>query len=102
MLAFIMFKAALRLLRRSLLLSISYMGTTALAVGAGLVVFALVVVIRWRREGWLAVKGDWIGPAGYGLLLTVIIWLALFGYCVAKLIFDDRVRLTKAINQPIV
>src|SRR5438105_1035163 len=65
----------------ALTLTLSYMGTTALAVGAGLLVFIIPTLIRLRREGWSAVKATWIGDAGWGLAIAAVIWIGLFIFC---------------------
>jgi hypothetical protein len=86
----------LRLLQRAFNLSVGYMGTTAFAVGMGLLVFLLMEAYAWRREGFDSMKKRWTGSAGLGLLATTSIWLLLFFFCVAKVIYDDHQDLVKA------
>lgn len=92
-----MLSSCKRLLRRALSLALSHMGTTRFAVAAGLIVFALTVAYKWYKEGWSAVKADWGGAAGVGLLLTTIIWLCLFAFCIAKTIYNEHMGLKVTI-----
>jgi hypothetical protein len=83
-------ESSLRLPRRALQLSVEYMGTTVFAVCVGLLVFLLMEVYVWRKEGLESMKSRWRGSAGLGLLATVSIWILLFFFCIGKVIYDDH------------
>jgi hypothetical protein len=46
-----MFISLWHILLRSVSLAISYMGTTALAIGIGLLLFTLRIFRAWKRDG---------------------------------------------------
>jgi hypothetical protein len=84
------------LLRQALHLAIGYMGTSALAVGAGLAFFLIREGCVLYRDGWTAVRDRWKGDAGIGLLLTVALWACLFLWCVADAVYIDHSTLITA------
>lgn len=60
----------------------------ALAALAGLFILGLLGV--WRRQGREALRQEWKPYAGYGLALTIALWLGLFVFSIAKLVYDDH------------
>lgn len=72
------------------------MGTSALAVGAGLAFFLIREGRVLYRDGWTAVRDRWKGDAGIGLLLTVVLWACLFLWCVADAVYLDHSALITA------
>jgi hypothetical protein len=75
------------------------MGTSALAVGAGLVLFLMREAFAIRREGWAVVQKRWRGDAGFGALLTVGLWACLFLWCMAQAIYQDHNNLVITIQR---
>jgi len=86
------------LLRQAFNLAVTYMGTTGLAVAAGLLLFIVRVYLAWRRGGPDAMRKQFLGDAGHGLILTVLLWGALFSWCVIKAVYDDHQSLVKTSN----
>ncbi|MBZ5660722.1 MAG: hypothetical protein LAO08_09970 [Acidobacteriia bacterium] len=66
------------------------MGTSALAVIAGLGLFALKEIRTYSKHGWEALKSHWAGDAGFGILLTAGLWSCLFVWCLAKVVYQDH------------
>jgi hypothetical protein len=90
-----MWLSLLHILHTAFNLSFSYMGTSALAVGAGLAVFVIREYFLWREGGMNSVKTRWKGGAGLGVLATLVIWIILFAFCLAKAVYDDHQALVK-------
>lgn len=85
-----MLSSFLHLLQKTFALSLQYMGTSALAVIAGLALFFFKEGYTWRQEGRDAVRKRWKGAAGYGALLTVGLWLCLLVWCATQIVYGDH------------
>jgi hypothetical protein len=84
-----------RLLLRSWNLAVDDMGTSGLALVGGLFIFALILWRKWRREGKAVVLKDWKGELGYGIVLTVIWWVCVFGYALGRTLWNDHTGLVE-------
>src|SRR5436309_169738 len=79
-----------RMLFRATNLSIDTMGTSAVALVGGLLIFALVLWRKWKREGRDSVLKDWRGELGLVVALTVAWWAIVFGFAVTRTIWKDH------------
>jgi hypothetical protein len=76
----VVFSFLWELVKRAWDSSVASMGTTTLAVSAG-VVFALYrALIEWRKNGWAGVKNHWGENLKYGLIMAMCWWGLLFSY----------------------
>jgi hypothetical protein len=67
-------------------LTVESMGTTVLAVGAGLFTFVVTTLIKIYREGWHSVRASWVSDAGWGIAVALVIWCGLFLFCLGRVI----------------
>jgi hypothetical protein len=86
----------IHILYKAFSLSLTFMGTTAIAVLIGFLVFVSREIYVWHYQGMEAVKTRWPGSARFGFLVTVLLWACLFAFCVAKAIYDDHQSLVTA------
>jgi hypothetical protein len=85
-----MLLAAIHLLFHAFDTTISEMGTSAIALGVGLLYYAVKIIRAYRRAGWVEVRKEWIGDAGWGVALTLGAWMLLFAYSVIATIYQDH------------
>ena len=84
------------LLSRAFALAVNHMGTSLLAIMAGIILPAILEGIRWNQEGWDAVGKKWRGSAFYGILLTLTWWGFLLLWCTTQTVYEDHQNLVKA------
>jgi len=65
-------------------LTVKSMGTTAVALGAGLLVFLASIGLKYKHEGWTAVKASLAGDAGLGVGIAAVVWFLLFVFCLGR------------------
>jgi hypothetical protein len=69
---------------------VASLGTTTLAILAGLGIFILSLVVTAYRKGLESVKAHVTQTLRDGVTLTLIVWVALYGWNVAKTIYVDH------------
>ncbi|MGC1811873.1 MAG: hypothetical protein WA721_18125 [Candidatus Binataceae bacterium] len=94
-----MVSSSIHLLSSALSLAIDYMGTSALALGLGLLYVVVKVFLAYRRNRWCAVSAEWKGDAKWGLGLTLAAWSLVFCYCVTRAIYEDHFKSRNAAVQ---
>ncbi len=93
-----MLASFLHLLHQALNLTVSYMGTTALAVGVGVLIFIIKLTRTYREKRWEGVREHFAGDLGLGVAMTVVVWLCLLAWCVAKATYDDHQSLLSRVR----
>lgn len=75
------------------------MGTSTIAVGLGLLVFLSMEGYEWYRYGLRTATKHFRGSAGFGLLVTWVVWVGLFVFCAGKIVYDNHRSLVDANSQ---
>jgi hypothetical protein len=80
--------------RRAFALTFMSMGTTAVAVGGGLLAFLAIAAARLFRDGWAqgwpVVKSSMGGDAGVGIMVAISVWLVIFLVSLGRAIEERR------------
>lgn len=99
-----MFAALIQLLTEALRCALDSMGTNVLVIGLGFLVFVSMELYSINQHGWWhgleGMRGRLRG-SGIALLVTVIGWTCVFGYCVMKLIYDKHQALKLANSEQV-
>lgn len=72
---------------------VASLGTTTLAIVVGLGIFVLSLVLTVYRQGLASVKEHVTQTLRDSVILTLVVWSALYGWNVAKTIYIDHQKL---------
>jgi hypothetical protein len=65
----------------------------------GIAIFCIYHLLFGLVRGWPAMKDNWKGNVGIGILSVVTGWSLLFGYNLIKTVYDDHEDMAKQIKQ---
>jgi len=79
---------------------VASLGTTNVAIFAALGTFLLSLALMAYRKGLVSVKAHLTQTLRDGVLLTLVVWLLLYGWNVAKTIYIDHQALVSRLTPP--
>jgi hypothetical protein len=90
--------AALHLLVRAFGKATESMGTTVLAIVAGLLVVIIQLITAYCRGGWDTVNAEWKGDTGRGVIVIVGVWLCAFIWSIGAMVFSDHKQARERVS----